>query len=146
MSLNRFSGGRCFCVTHQLYFLTFKRCCCILNTSVPNKIMIKIISKFAFFCLLVGRKQTLVTLLHQILSFWVILLAPVCAASLLSVSVTENCRVGFHLEGTCGGKKQPCWNCFPRSAWGNISIRVKVSGLFLALFCPLWFFMFMWHK
>lgn len=58
-------------------------------------------------------------------------------------SHSQNNLVSFHREEKFLKKKvmrkekktQPCSSC-PHSARGNISIRVKVSGLFLAVSCP----------
>lgn len=36
-----------------------------------------------------------------------------------------------------GKNPQPCSSCFCHSAWGNISISLKVSDLFPAVWCPL---------
>lgn len=50
-----------------------------------------------------------------------------------------------------GKNPQPCSSCFSHSAWGNISISWKVSDLFLAVCCPLWYLLqkeaqLMWRK
>lgn len=48
----------------------------------------------------------------------------------------------FLKKGDEKKKTQPCSSCL-HSAWGNISIHLKVSGLFLAVSCP---FFKKWHS